>query len=75
MTPDQEVTVLTTLARIDATTVSTKEVVDRHESSINSLYSKVNATERTLSRHRGIGIGVAGFFGALLAFLKLDFWQ
>ena len=75
MTPDQEVTVLTTLARIDETTVASKATLDRHEGSINTLYSKVNATEKTLSRHKGIGVGVVGVFTALVAALKMDFWQ
>lgn len=75
MTPDQEITILTTLARVDETTTHIKARVSEHHDDIKELYSKTNATEKTLSRHRGIGIGIAGFFSAMLAVIKLDLWR
>jgi hypothetical protein len=75
MTPDQEITLLTTLARVDETTSHIKERVAEHHEDIKSLENRTNATGKTLVRHRGIGIGVAGVFSALLAVVKLDIWR
>ncbi len=72
MTPEQETTLLTSVARIDERTHSIKVTMDRHEGSINTLHSKTNENSKALSRIRGIGLGVSGVFGVIMAFLGLD---
>ena len=72
MTPEQETTLLTTVARIDESTHAIKDTTNRHELAINTLYEKVGTNEKAVSRIRGIGSGVLGVFGVLRAFFGID---
>ena len=60
------------LARIDERTAAIKVTMDRHESSINDLFTKANQNATSLSRIRGIGAGIGGVFGIMMAYLGLD---
>ena len=60
------------LARIDERTEAIKNTMDRHERSINDLFTKSNANATSISRIRGIGAGIGGVFAIIFAFFGLD---
>jgi hypothetical protein len=72
MTPDQETTLLTSVARIDERTHAIKESVSRHETALSDVTVKTNANATSIARLKGIGAGIGGVFTLILAGLGLD---
>ncbi len=72
MTPEQETTLLSSVARIDERTHAIKESSTRHERAINELFTKTNANATSIAKVRGIGLGIGGFLSLVLAALGLD---
>ncbi len=61
MTPEQAVI----LGRIDERTESIKDSIDRHEASINELYSKTNENAKFNARVKGTSKGVISAMGLI----------
>ena len=61
--------------KIDSHLQDDDKVHQRHDNILTTLVERQGKTEKTMARHRGIGIGVAGVFSVLLAVIKLDYWR
>lgn len=75
MTPDQEATLLSTVARIDERVAGMKEVSKRHEQQLLSTAITLGEHDVKFARYKGGARVASGLFVGLIALLGLDFWS